>query len=168
MTGSVPLRLFVRLNDWLAQASAILIALMMLTVVYDVLARLIFRAPTLWVIDINEYLLVYATFVPAAWILLRDSHVKVELVVERLGPRGRHVMDLVSNLAGIFYCVILAWQGTLVAWQAYVGDYRFSTALAAPQWPIFAIIPLGSAWLGLAFLFKLLTAAQPAAGPDRA
>ena len=151
------MRAFARLNDWLAQASALLIVLMMLSVVYDVLARLVFRAPTLWVIDVNEYLLVYATFVPAAWILLRDGHVKVELVVQRFGPRGRLVMDRFANFAGLVYCVILAWQGFVVTWQAYVTGYRFSTALAAPQWPIYAIIPLGAAWLGLAFLFKLLT-----------
>lgn len=154
------MRVFVRLNDWLAQASAILIALMMLTVVYDVVARLVFRAPTLWVIDVNEYLLVYVTFIPAAWILLRDGHVKVELVVQRLGPRGQHVMGLISNFIGLVYCVILTWQGWLVTWQAYVNGYRFSTALAAPQWPIYAIIPLGAAWLGLAFLFKLLTSSH--------
>ncbi|MSQ71408.1 MAG: TRAP transporter small permease [Betaproteobacteria bacterium] len=168
MNDSLPMRIFVRLNDWLAWLSAVLVAVMMITVVYDVLARKIFSAPTLWVIDVNEYLLVYATFIPAAWILLRDSHVKVELVVERLGARGRRVMDVIANVAGLFYCVILAWQGTLVAWQAYAGDYHFSTALAAPQWPIYAIIPLGSAWLGLAFLFKLLTAAPAAATADNA
>jgi len=137
----------------------------MLSVVYDVLARFIFRAPTLWVIDVNEYLLVYATFVPAAWILLRDSHVKVELAVSRLGPRARRVMDAFANFAGLAYCVILAWQGWLVAWHAYQAGYRFSTALAAPQFPVYVIIPLGAAWLGLAFLFKLLTPAPPQSRP---
>ena len=158
------MRLFVRLNTILGHVSALLIALMMLTVVYDVIARLVFRAPTLWVIDINEYLLVYVTFIPAAWILLRDGHVKVEIAVARLQPGAQRVMSLVTDLVGLFYCALLTWQGWLVAWGAFQHGYRFSTALAFPQFPVFAIIPLGAGWLGLAFLVRLLSAARKNGG----
>lgn len=151
------MRLFLRLNAAFSYISAALILLMMLTVVYDVIARLVFRAPTLWVIDVNEYMLVYLTFVPAAWILLRDGHVKVELVVERLTPRTQRVIGIAGDVMALFYCVILAWQGWLVAWTAYEHGYRFSTALSAPQFPIFVIIPIGAAWLGVAFLLRLVT-----------
>jgi len=148
--------------------TAALTVLMMLSVVYDVVARLVFRAPTLWVIDINEYMLVYLTFIPAAWILLRDGHVKVELVVDRLTPRTRRIMGFTGDLMGLVYCVILTWTSWNVAWDAYKGGYRFSTALALPQFPVFVIIPIGAAWLGLAFLARLWGAAgQAPAPPDR-
>lgn len=150
-------RLFLRLNGPLAAVSATLTALMMLSVVYDVIARLVFRAPTLWIIDVNEYMLVYLTFIPAAWILLRDNHVKVELVIDRLSPRARRVTVFAGDVLGLLYCVILAWQSWLVSWAAYLGGYRFSTAIALPQFPIFVIIPLGAAWLGVAFLVRLVT-----------
>ena len=153
------MRLFLRLNVPLSYLSAVLILLMMLTVVYDVVARLAFRAPTLWAIDINEYLLVYVTFIPAAWILLRDGHVNVEIVVSRLQPRTQRVMSLITDVMGLFYCAILTWQGWLVARDALAKDYRFSTALSFPQFPVFVIIPLGAAWLGLAFLVRLLSRA---------
>jgi TRAP-type C4-dicarboxylate transport system permease small subunit len=154
------LRLFVRLNAPFAWVSAALTLLMMLTVVYDVIARVVFRAPTLWVIDVNEYMLVYLTFIPAAWILLRDNHVKVELAVERLPLRARRITDFVGDLLGLLYCGILAWQSWLVSWTAYQGSFRFSTALALPQFPVFVIIPIGAAWLGLAFLVRLWTTAR--------
>ena len=152
-------RLFLRLSAPFGYVSAILVLLMMLTVIYDVVARLAFRAPTLWAIDINEYLLVYLTFIPAAWILLRDGHVKVELVISRLGPRTQRVMGFVTDLMGFSYCVILTWQSWLVAQDALRGGYQFSTALSMPQFPIFVIIPIGSALLGLAFLVKLWSVA---------
>jgi len=155
-----PLRLFRRLNAPFSFVSAALTALMMLTVVYDVIARVVFRAPTLWVLDINEYMLVYVTFIPAAWILLRDGHVKVELVVDRLAPRARRIWAFIGDLMGLVYCVVLAWQGWLVAWDALRGGYQFSTALSMPQFPIFVIIPVGAAWLGLAFLVRLWTTAS--------
>lgn len=149
------MRLFQRLNAPVGYASAILILLMMLTVVYDVIARLAFRAPTLWVIDINEYMLVYATFIPAAWLLARDEHVKVEIVFDRL-PRGtQRVVTFITDLLGLGYCVILTWQGGKVTWEAFHHAYRFSTAISLLQYPIFVIIPLGSAWLAVAFLARL-------------
>lgn len=151
---------FLRLNGPVSYFSVGLVLLMMLTIVYDVFARLVFRAPTLWMIDVNEYMLVYMTFVPAAWILLRDGHVKVELVFERLRPRTQRVVTLLTDLLGVFYCVILAWQGWLMAWEAYDKGHQFSTALSVPQFLVFVIIPLGSAWLGLAFLARLWTRAR--------
>lgn len=152
--------LCVRLNAPFAVVAAALTLGMMLSVVYDVIARVVFRAPTLWVIDVNEYLLVYLTFVPAAWILLRDHHVKVELVTERLPARARRVVESLGDLMGLAYCVVLTWQSWLVAWAAWEGGYRFSTALALPQFPVFVIIPIGAAWLGLAFLARLVAAAS--------
>ena len=157
-------RLFLRLNVLFGYAAAFLTLAMMLTVIYDVVARVAFHAPTLWVIDLNEYMLVYLTFLPAAWILMRDRHIKVEILVSRFSPRHRRVTDLVTDLLGLAYCVILTWQGWLVAWEAWEHDYRFSTALAAPQFPVFVIIPLGGAWLGLAFLVRLWTAGRQLAG----
>lgn len=153
-------RLFLRANDALSYVSAVLIVVMTLTVLYDVVARLVFRSPTLWAIDLNEYLLVYLTFVPAAWILLRDHHVKVELLLSRLRPRTQRRMVLTTDLLGLFYSVILAWQSWLVAWDAFQNGYRFSTALAFPRFPVLVIIPIGAAWLSLAFLFRLWTRAS--------
>ena len=152
------MRLFLRLNVPFTYAAAGLTLLMMLTVIFDVVARLAFRAPTLWVIDINEYMLVYLTFIPAAWILLKDGHVKVEILISRFHPRTQRVTGFITDLMGLLYCVILTWQGWLVAWGAFQHDYRFSTALSAPQFPVFVIIPIGSAWLSLAFLARLCTA----------
>jgi TRAP-type C4-dicarboxylate transport system permease small subunit len=155
-----PLRLLLRLNAPVSYATALLTVLMMLSVVYDVVARLVFQAPTLWVIDVNEYMLVYLTFLPAAWILLRDNHVKVELVVDRLSPRARRVMAIFGDLMGLAYCAVLTWQSWLVTAEAYRAGYRFSTALAFLQYPVYAIIPVGAAWLGLAFLVRLWVRAR--------
>ena len=151
------LRLFLRLNVPFSYAAAGLTLLMMLTVIYDVVARLAFRAPTLWVIDINEYMLVYLTFLPAAWILLKDGHIKVEILVSRFRPGPRRVTGFVTDLLGLLYSAVLTWQGWLMTREAWEHDYRFSTALSAPQFLVFVIIPIGSALLCLAFVARLWT-----------
>ena len=153
-------RAFDRTNRVLGYVSAAFVVTMTVTVLYDVFARLLFHAPTIWVIDINEYLLVYLTFVPAAWILMNDHHVKVEIVTARLRPAAQRRLRMVTDILGLIYCVVLAWQSWAVAWHAFENGYRFSTALNLPKFPALVIIPIGAAWLGLAFAIRILTASR--------
>lgn len=153
-------RAFDRTNRVLGYVSAAFVVTMALTVLYDVFARLLFHAPTIWVIDINEYLLVYLTFVPAAWILMNDHHVKVEILTSRLRPAPQRRLRVVTDILGLIYCVVLAWQSWVVAWHAFENGYRFSTALNLPKFPALVIIPIGAAWLGLAFALRILAASR--------
>jgi C4-dicarboxylate transporter DctQ subunit len=148
-------RSFARVNTALSYLCAVIVAFMTVSIIYDVLARLLFKAPTIWVIDINEYLLVYLTFVPAGWILMRDRHVKVELLTSRLMRRTRFRLAFVTDTLACAYCMILAWQGWIVAWEALQRGYEFSTALAFPRFPVIVIIPVGAAWLALAFIIRI-------------
>ena len=147
---------FDKANRVLSAVAAAFVVVMTVSVLYDVFARLIFRAPTIWVIDMNEYLLVYLTFVPAAWILMNDHHVKVELVTVRLRAPTQRRLRVVTDVFGLIYCVVLTWQGWVVAWHALENGYRFSTALNFPKFPVLIIIPIGAAWLALGFLFRIL------------
>lgn len=162
-------RAFDGTNRVLGYVSAAFVAVMAVTVLYDVFARLIFHAPTIWVIDVNEYLLVYLTFVPAAWILMNDHHVKVEILTSRLKPAPQRRLRVATDVMGLIYCVVLAWQSWMVAWHAFENGYRFSTALNLPKFPVLVIIPIGAAWLGLAFVVRILAAsrADPATAPGK-
>ena len=154
---------FDKANHVLSYVSAAFVVVMVVSILYDVFARLLFHAPTIWVIDMNEYLLVYLTFVPAAWILMNDHHVKVEIVTVRLKPAPQRRLRVATDILGLIYCVVLMWQGWAVASHAFENGYRFSTALNFPKFPVLVIIPIGAAWLGLAFVFRILTGSRPPA-----
>ena len=155
---------FDKANRVLSSVSAAFVVVMVVSILYDVFARLIIHAPTIWVIDMNEYLLVYLTFVPAAWILMNDHHVKVELLTVRLRPAPQRRLQVITDILGFIYCIVLAWQGWAVASHALENGYRFSTALNFPKFPVLVIIPIGAAWLGLAFVFRILAGSRaPAA-----
>jgi TRAP-type C4-dicarboxylate transport system permease small subunit len=155
---------FDKANRVLSSVSAAFVVVMVVSILYDVFARLLFHAPTIWVIDMNEYLLVYLTFVPAAWILMNDHHVKVELLTVRLSPAPQRRLRVVTDILGLIYCIVLTWQAWEVAWHAFENGYRFSTALNFPKFPVLVIIPIGAAWLGLGFVFRILAGSRaPAA-----
>ena len=53
----------------------------------------------------------------------------------------------------------------MVAWHAFENGYRFSTALNLPKFPVLVIIPIGAAWLGLAFAVRILTGPRTNTSP---
>ena len=143
-------------NGFLLWPSMFLVLLMLVTVVYDVMARTLFNKPVLWIPDINEYMVVYMAFVPAGLILMMDGHIKITLVTERLGFRSRRVSQTLVNLLGLFYSTILMWQGWMQAWDTYNLQATFPTAVGLPQFPVKVIIPIGAGWLVFNFLVKLV------------
>lgn len=151
---------FLRLNATFKYAGAGLVLWMMLSIVYDVIARKLFRAPTAWVVDVSAYAIVYVTFLLAAGLLASDRHIKVDAVVSQMRSRARRVLGFAMDLMALCYCVILTWQSWLVAWEAFQRDFRFSTVVGIPQFPVLVVIPVGSAWLCVAFLVRLSSMAR--------
>ena len=88
MLKAVILR-FDRFSETLGSITGILILVMLASVVYDIIARYFFNSPSLWVVDFNEYLLVYMTFLPISWLMLKDRHIRVTMLVDRLSPCKR-------------------------------------------------------------------------------
>ncbi len=140
----------------LKYASAAIVAFMMLSVLYDIVTRWL-GAPTIWVTDLAEYSLVYLTFLPAAGILLRDGHVKVELLMMALSPRWRAITGFAADIFGLIYCAVLCWFGATFSYDAFSRGYTFSTAWGMAQAPIYIIIPIGAALLMTAYVVRLVS-----------
>jgi TRAP-type mannitol/chloroaromatic compound transport system permease small subunit len=60
----------------------------------------------------------YLTTLGAAWTLLEKRHVKIDLVWEKLSPRGRAAADSVTFLFFAFYMVMMIWAGSRYALQS--------------------------------------------------
>lgn len=125
-------------------------------VLLNVTARKLFHSPIVWSPDLAEYLMVYLAFLPASWLLLRDGHVRVTVVLDKLHGTPRRSSLLASDLVAMFYAGVLAWQSWLVAWDSYVSHVTFSTISSWPEFPIQVIIPIGSGWLCLTAIVKIV------------
>jgi len=140
---------FARLLHGLAQVA--LVALLAL-VAHEVFVRYVLNAPTQFSVEVSEYLLVFISFAPAAWILRKGRHVRVSFAVDLLpqGVRGKVQAAGMALVAG--FALVLVWEGTGMALTAWQGDDRSSSLLGAPLWLPYACIPLGSLALALAAL----------------
>lgn len=139
----------------IAYFAALLILAMSCWITYDVLARNLFAISSPWSFDLSEYSLVWITFLAAPWILLRDGHVRVEILVDELAPKTQRMIGIVVSIIGVSTCSILTWHTGVAAMEYVQGDIMMPRIWRIPKiWPYIAV-PFGSAMMVIAFLVRL-------------
>ena len=74
-----------------------LFAALFLTVLLQVFTRYVLGTPLTWTEEIARYLLIWTTFVAAAYVSARRLHISVDLLVSKLGERGALVVDVFAG-----------------------------------------------------------------------
>jgi len=120
-------------------------------IVYEVIMRFVFRAPTMWVPEISGLLTNVAAFLLVAYTLQEKGHTRVDFVTSHLSPGAVFLLELFTTALGILLCLILTWYGAKMALGAYAME-ELSQTLQIPLWIPQAFVPLG----GLLMLLELL------------
>lgn len=148
-----------------ALAAIGLIASMFL-IAYSVVMRYFLNQPVSWIDELVGYLLVASVMLAGADALRHGEHIAVDIVTERLGPRGRRAIALAGLAAVALAAALLTVEGAdMVAFSRTVGLLSNGT-LAVPMWIPQLAVPVGAALLGAAAVvgFALaLTRRRPAA-----
>ncbi len=131
------------------KAVAWLILPMVLSLVYEVFARYLFNAPTIWAYDMTFML--YGTFfmVGSAWTLQRGGHIRTDSYYSRWSPRTQAIVDLVCY-AVFFFPAMLVF--TWLTWEYFLKSFgqneRIVTSPWLPLvWPFKFMMPLSGALL---------------------
>jgi TRAP-type C4-dicarboxylate transport system permease small subunit len=150
------LSFFDRVLDTLGYATGVIIVGTILAVCVNVIMRYVFNRPIVGVEEISAYLLLYVTFLGAAWLLRMDGHVRVDVFLVRVRPRTRSVLSIISSLLGILVFGVITLYGVKVTWAHFASRAYFGTILEFPKGPVFIVIPLGSLLLFLEFVRNLI------------
>ncbi len=132
-------------------AEMALVGLMLLTV-YAVLARYVFRSPSVHALEVSQYLLLVISWMSIGWVLVVGRHVRMEAVYNILPHAMKIIADVISRLAVLTFCIVIIWAGSVNAITAFEKGYRSSSLLSFPMWMPYTLIPLGAALLLLATL----------------
>jgi TRAP-type C4-dicarboxylate transport system permease small subunit len=140
--------------NFAAVIAAVLIFFITIAVLVEIALRYFFNLPQAWVLETVEYCLLYITFLGAAWVLKRDGHVKLDILIIRLKPRNQLIVNIITSVIGALIFLSIAIYGVLVTWDDVVRDLWIASELEPPRAPIIAIIPIGSLLLFAQFLRK--------------
>ena len=144
--------IFDRTLDLLVFLACILFVFMMLSVDAEVIMRYFLHRPLIWVLEITEICLLYITLLGATWVLKREGHVKMDIVINRLRPRTQSLLGIISSIIVVVVFAVVAWYGAEVTWDHFLrGTYR-GTIMEIPNAYVLVIIPVGSFLLFVQFL----------------
>jgi TRAP-type C4-dicarboxylate transport system permease small subunit len=144
--------IFDRIIDLSAILAGILLIFVTLSVCAEVFLRYFLGRPTVWVVEIAGYTLLYITFLVVAWVQRKEGHVKMDLVFNQLNPIVQSVVNVITSLICTAACFILTWYGAKTTLYLFQTGYPTPTPLRIPKFIIIVIIFVGSLLLFIQFL----------------
>jgi TRAP-type mannitol/chloroaromatic compound transport system permease small subunit len=138
---------------------------MVFSLVYEVFARYLFNAPTIWAGDISQILYGMFFMLGSAYALQRQQHIRTDFIYGKWSVRTRGLVD--AALYIVFYfpaLVVFLWFGIEYAHRSILFNERIVTSAWMPIiWPLKLAIPVSTLLLlvqGVSELAKSLFAAK--------
>ncbi len=152
----------VKIIDWISRITgslaAWLILPMLLVVVYEVVARHFFNAPSGWGYDTCWMLFAAQFLIGGAYTLLQKSHIRIDIVYNLLSERGKLIFDLIIYLIVFLVpAVLFTWAGIHFAREAFAAGEKLSTTnWFFPSGPPKSLIPIGFFLLALQCVAEII------------
>lgn len=148
------LRLIDRLSMIAGYSVSVLVPFMILSLVYEVVSRYFFNAPTLWAQDVSIFLFGYIGLLGGAFVMKEHAHITVDLFYARMTARLRAACDVITALTGMFFLILVVIYCSRAGIDAIQHGLRRPTDWAPPVGHFFLAIAVG------AFLLLLQTFAH--------
>ena len=149
-------RMLNRICSAMAVLGGLLLLFITFSIAYSIVTRKLDLPTPVWVVQFNEYALLWVPFLATAWILSRVQHVSVQFLVLYLGRKGRRRLDIVHSFMGMILCGIFCWYGILTTWDHYLRGVTDVASVDVPKAYVLVIIPVGFFFLTLQFLSQFL------------
>lgn len=132
------------ISSKVGKLASFFLLLLMATVLYEVLARYAFGAPTIWSFKLTTFLYGGACILGGAWVLHRNRHVSIDILSLRLSPKAGAIVNLVAYSLLFFpFIGIIVWKGIEQAvWSWSMWECEYETPWQAPLYPIKTVIPI--------------------------
>lgn len=152
-------------GEWPARVVAWLIIFLVLGLVYEVVARYVFDAPTLWAFDVTYMLYGTHFMLGGAYALVKGAHIRTDILYQAWSTRTRGIVDaslyLLLFFPGMLLFLWMSFQEALHSWT--IGEMSSASPWRPPLYPFKAVVPLGLALLivqGVSEFLKSLHAAR--------
>ena len=145
---------FTKINEGFAALGAALLLFMMFSISYGALTRSFNLPNPIWIVQINEYSLVWVCFLATAWVLSVNKHVRVDILMSRFGERRQTFLLLLQNAVSTILCAILCCLCALSTWEHYRDKVMDVGSIDVPKGWILVVIPAGFLLLTLQFLLR--------------
>ena len=134
----------------LAALAALLLGVTALAITLDVIARNVGLGTLPWILEVSEYVLPLATFLVAPWLLGRNEHVRLDVLLAPFPGLGH-----VANHIGLAVSGVLVVYGVRTILNSAAQGSMVFKSVVFPEWWLYAPVPLCFGLLSIEFLRRL-------------
>jgi TRAP-type mannitol/chloroaromatic compound transport system permease small subunit len=151
-------KLIDKISEWTGALAAWLVIPLMGVVLIEVFQRHVRNDPTQWGYDVLWMLFSAQFLIGGAFTLLRNGHIRIDIVYGILSDRAKRIYDLVNCLVVILPpTVLLTYAGVVFAADAWATGEKLSTTnWFFPAGPARTLIPVGFFLLSLQCVAEIL------------
>ena len=158
-----------RFSEFVGRWIAWLVLAAVLISAANAIVRKAFNTSSNAYLEIQWYLFAAVFLLAAGYTMLRQGHVKIDVISGRFSKRTQIWIDVIGL---VFFVFPLVWTvihlSVPLVIRAYVMNEYSSNAGGLIRWPVFALLPLGFLLLGIQAISELIKriAFLRGVGPD--
>lgn len=149
---------------WTGALFAWLVLPMTLGLAYEVIARYVFNAPTIWAYDVTYMLSGSHFMLGAAYTLYKGQHIRTDMLYEKFSVRWKGIVDaslyLVFFFPGMIFFMLAGWDEAMHAWG--LGERSDASPWRPVIYPFKTVVPVSAALLLIQGLSEFLKSSYAA------
>ena len=138
------IRLVDRLSHTVGRLVSVLMPAMVVVLAFEVVARYVFKRPTIWVYDLAIFMFGYIGLLAGAYVLKNRQHVNVDILYDRFSPRQKAISDSLTGLLFFFLIVLVIRYSLENALFALANHESTATEWGPPVGHFKLMIPIGA------------------------
>lgn len=113
-------------------------------ITYDVVVRYLFNSTLIWLNDVTGYLLAALTFLGGAYVMARDGHTRVDILVTHARPNVRRWVTMIDAMLVFVVCLVLAVASGYSVWDSYQRNVSVVGIVQVPRYLVLLPIFIGT------------------------
>ncbi|MBT9507150.1 TRAP transporter small permease subunit [Rhodoferax sp.] len=144
-------------SEWIGRWVAWLVLAAVLISTGNAISRKAFDMSSNAFLEIQWYLFAAVFLLASGYTMMRQEHVKIDVISGRFSKRTQIWLDVVGICLFLFPFIILVIKLAMpLVINAYVTQEVSSNAGGLIRWPVFALLPIGLALLGMQGVSELI------------
>jgi TRAP-type mannitol/chloroaromatic compound transport system permease small subunit len=117
---------------------------LVVVVAWEVIARYVFGAPTIWSFDLTYMLYGTIFMLGAAYALLKGAHIRTDFFYEKWSVQTKGMVDSISYIVFFFPSIVMLFAASgSEAWYAYtISETSEQTPWRPILWPYKTVVPV--------------------------
>jgi len=132
------------ISIWSGNIVSVIYPVVVALVVYEIIMRFVFNAPTIWSNEATVYLSALGYLLGGAYSLYYKAHVRVDILYLKFSPRVRAMLDVITFFFTLIYMGSLIWFGSIYTWESIKILEKTGSPWNPPIYPLKIAIPLGA------------------------